>query len=377
MWIVCSEHCACIRARVHVHRALSFLSLFLCSSVDINLFAARTRSCRSYARMLSRRTTLNRLGQFIVAAAAALPTVPALAQDFPSKPIKFVVPFPPGSGTDTSARYFGKKLTELTGQPVVVENKPGANGFIAVKAVLSAPADGYTVFVGSNSTLAVNVALFKALPYDPVADFAPLTMMMRSPALLIVPGASAHKTLSELIGAARAKPDALNYGAGSAGYQLMAELFNDAAKVQTHHVPFKGAGEAVTAVVSSTVDMAFAEMTSAQELVKAGKLRALVVASDKRVPAVPSVPTAAEAGLPGFTAYTWVAAAVSVKTPKAETEKLAALLSRIEAMPETREFYERIGAEVMQGGPEEMRAFQNAEIQLWKRIATKAKVEQQ
>jgi len=315
----------------------------------------------------------------LLLAMAVLPAGAALAQatDFPSKPIKFVVPFPPGSGTDTSARYFGKKLTELTGQPVVVENKPGANGFLAVKAVLSAPADGYTVFVGSNSTLAVNVALFKSLPYDPVADLAPLTMMMRSPALLIVPGASASKTLPELVAAAKAQPEKLNYGAGSAGYQLMAELFNDAARVQTRHVPFKGASEAVTAVATGTVDLAFAEMTSAQELVKSGRLRALAVASDKRVPALPAVPTASEAGLPGFTAYTWVASMVPVKTPKPVADRLAELMTKIEQMPETREFYERIGAEVMRGGPEEMRAFQNAEIALWKRIALKAKVEQQ
>ncbi|SFN97789.1 Tripartite-type tricarboxylate transporter, receptor component TctC [Variovorax sp. PDC80] len=302
---------------------------------------------------------------------------PAAAQDFPSKPIKFVVPFPPGSGTDTSARYFARKLNELTGQPVVVENKPGANGFIAVKAVLAAPADGYTVFVGSNSTLAVNVALFKQLPYDPVADLAPLTMMMRSPALVVVPGNSEYKTLPALVAGAKARPGVLNYGAGSAGYQLMSELFNDAARVQTAHVPFKGAAEAVIAVVSGTVNFAFAEITSVQELARSGKVHALAVASDRRVPALPEVPTAAEAGLPGFTAYTWVAGMVSAKTPKAETEKLAALLTKIEKMPETREFYERIGAEVMQGGPEEMRNFQSAEIQLWKRIAVTARVEQQ
>lgn len=299
------------------------------------------------------------------------------AQDFPSKPIRFIVPFPPGSGTDTSARYFGRKLTELTGQPVVVENKPGANGFIAVKTALSAPADGYTVFVGSNSTLAVNVALFKSLPYDPVADFAPLTMMMRSPALIVVPADSPFKTLPDLIAGAKAKPGVLNYGAGSAGYQLMAELFNDAAQVQTSYVPFKGAGEAVIAVVSGTVDLTFAEITSVQELAKSGKVHALAVAADKRVPALPSVPTASEAGLPGFAAYTWVGAMVSSRTPKAETDKLAALLTKIETLPETREFYERIGAEVMHGGPEEMRSFQRAEIQLWKRIAVKANVEQQ
>jgi tripartite-type tricarboxylate transporter receptor subunit TctC len=313
----------------------------------------------------------------LLALAIALGAGQAPAQDFPSKPIRFIVPFPPGSGTDTSARYFGRKLTELTGQPVVVENKPGANGFIAVKTALSAPADGYTVFVGSNSTLAVNVALFKSLPYDPVADFAPLTMMMRSPALIVVPAGSPFKTLPDLIAGAKAKPGVLNYGAGSAGYQLMAELFNDAAQVQTSYVPFKGAGEAVIAVVSGTVDLTFAEITSVQELAKSGKVHALAVAADKRVPALPSVPTASEAGLPGFAAYTWVGAMVSSRTPKAETDKLAALLTKIETLPETREFYERIGAEVMHGGPEEMRSFQRAEIQLWKRIAVKANVEQQ
>ncbi|GHD02087.1 ABC transporter substrate-binding protein [Pseudorhodoferax aquiterrae] len=313
----------------------------------------------------------------LAAALSCLAGMPAQAQDFPHKPIKFVVPFPPGSGTDTSARYFGQKLSALTGQPVVVENKAGANGFLAVQAVLAAPADGYTVFVGSNSTLAVNVALFKSLPYDPVTDFAPLSMMMRSPALLIVPGSSPHKTLAELIAAAKAKPTALNYGAGSAGYQLMAELFNDTAKVQTTHVPFKGANEAVAAVAAGTVELAFAEMTSAQEMVKGGRIRALAVASDKRTAALPEVATATEAGLAGFTAYTWVGAMVSAKTPKAEADKLAALLTQIERMPETRAFYERIGAEVMQGGPQEMRAFQAEEIRLWKRIASQAKVELQ
>lgn len=306
---------------------------------------------------------------------ALLPVV--RAQDFPSRAIKFVVPFPPGSGTDTSARYFGKKLSELTGQSVIVENKPGANGFIAVKAVLAAPADGYTVFVGSNSTLAVNTALFKSLPYDPVADFAPLTMMMRSPAVLIAPPNAPYATLGELIATAKAQPGRLNYGAGSAGYQLMAELFNDQAQVLTHHVPFKGASEAITAVAAGTVGLAFSDITGATELIKAGKLRALAVASDRRVPALPQLPTATEAGLNGFAAYTWVAAMVPVKTPKAEADKLAAWLAQIERLPETREFYEKLGAETMRGGPEEMRAFQNAEIQLWKNIAAKAKVEQQ
>ena len=196
--------------------------------------------------------------QFLLAAAALAvgaiaPTASALAQEFPNRPIKFIVPFPPGSGTDTSARYFGRKLTELTGQPVVVENKPGANGFIAVQAVLSAPADGYTVFVGSNSTLAVNVALFRKLPYNPQTDFAPLSMMMRAPTVVVVPPQSPYKSLAELVAAAKAQPGKLNHGGGSAGYQLMNEALNDRAGIDIRNIPFKGASEALTAVAAGTV----------------------------------------------------------------------------------------------------------------------------
>ena len=313
----------------------------------------------------------------IASAGMLLPMAQAVADSFPSKPIKFIVPFPPGSGTDTSARYFGKKLTELTGQPVVVENRPGGNGFIAVQAALYAPADGYTVFVGSNSTLAVNVALFKKLPYDPQTDFAPLSMMMRAPAVLVVPPDSSFKSISDLVNAAKAQPGKLNYAAGSAGYQLMAELFNDMAGVKTTHVPYKGASEALTGVASGMVDLTFSDITAAQTLVKGGKVRALALASDRRAPALPDVPTTAEARLPAYKAYVWVGAMVSAKTPKAEAEKLSNLLAQIERLPETREFYERQGAETMNGGAEEMRRFQAEEIELWKQIVTKAKVEQQ
>ncbi|MGW8421596.1 MULTISPECIES: Bug family tripartite tricarboxylate transporter substrate binding protein [Comamonas] len=298
----------------------------------------------------------------------------APAQGFPAKPIKLIVPFGPGSGTDTSARYFGRKLQELTGQPVVVENKAGANGFIAVKQVLSAPADGYTVFIGSNSTLAVNAALFRHLPYDPLTDFAPLTMMMRSPAMLAVAPQATYSDLKGLINHARANPGKVNFGAGSAGYQLMGELLNDAARIETVHVPFKGAGETTTAVASGTVDYTFAEVTAVQELARGGRVKILAVASDKRVSTSPEIPTATEAGLPGFEAYTWVGAMVSARTPAAETARLAELFTAISKMDETRAFYERLGAIPMTGGPAQMHEFQKNEIALWKRIVVKAKV---
>lgn len=309
--------------------------------------------------------------------ACAGPMLPqqAVAQEFPSRAIKFVVPFPPGSGTDTSARCFGTKLSDLTGQAMVVGNRPGGNGFIGVRAVLSAPPDGYTVFIGSNSTLAVNVAVFKKLPYDPRTDFAPLTMMMRAPAILAVPADSPYTSVAELVNAAKAQPGSSNYAAGSAGYQLMAELFNDTAGVKTDHISYKGANEALAGVASGTVDLTFADVTAALVLLRAGKVRALATASNRRASALPDVPTASETGLPGYQAYVWVGATVPAKTPKAETEKLVALLTRIARMPETREFYERQGAEAMRGGPNEMREFQAEEIRSWKNIAAKAKVE--
>jgi tripartite-type tricarboxylate transporter receptor subunit TctC len=169
----------------------------------------------------------------------------------------------------------------------------------------------------------------------------------------------------------------MNHGGGSAGYQLMNEALNERAGIDIRNVPFKGASEALTGVVSNTVDLAFADITASTELIKSGKLRALAVASDRRAAVLPSLPHMGEAGLPGFGAYVWVGAMVAVKTPKAEADKLATLLAQIERMPETREFYEKLGAETMQGGAEEMRRFQAQEIEQWRRLAIKAKVQQE
>lgn len=326
----------------------------------------------SYPQHLRRRA-------LVLAGAASLVlwAFAAHAADFPSRPVRFVVPFPPGSATDTAARYFGAKFTSITGQPAIIENKAGGNGFIAVQNVLSSPADGYTVFIGSNSTLAVNVAVFRQLPYDPQTNLAPLSIMTRAPIVLSVPASSPYKTAAELIKAAKAAPGKLNYGSGSAGYQLAAELFNVSAGVSIQNVPYKGASEALASVAGGTVDMTAADITATQALAKGGKIRALAVASNKRSPVLPDVPSAVEAGVPDFQASIWVAAMVSAKTPKPETDKLAAVFTQIERMPETREFLEKQGAEVMSGGPEELRSFQAKEIELWKQIVKKAHVELQ
>lgn len=299
------------------------------------------------------------------------------ASDYPNRPVRFIVPFPPGSGTDTSARGYGRKLTELTGQPVVVENRPGGNGFIGIQAVKSAPADGHTVFIGTNSTLATNVALFRKLPYDPVADFEPVSGLLRAPALLIVPPGSPYRTLAEYVAAARSEPGRIAYGAGSAGYRLMGELFSERAGVQLNPVAFKGAGDAVQAVAGGQIDSAIVETTSAATLVRSGKLRALGIAATERSPVLPDVPTVSEAGVQGYVIHAWAAAVVLAGTPKPIVERLGELLQRIATMPETRESFAAMNGEVLTLGPSELRRFQLEEIERWKRIATTAKVELQ
>lgn len=314
-------------------------------------------------------------------ASAAAPFAQAQPQQaaatYPSKPIHFVVPFPPGSGTDVGARFFARKLGELAGQPVIVENRAGANGFIAVKAVTSAPADGYTLLMGSNSTLATNVALFKQLPYDPVKDLAPVSTLMRSPIVLIVPANSPYKTLKDLIDAARAKPGQRTYASGSAAYQLMGELFADKAGIQLLNVPYKGAPDAVNATLSGQTDLGFSDITATMELLRGGKIRALAIAADQRLAGLPDVPTAQEQGIGGFSADTWTGVAVAANTPKPVVDKLSDMFVKILAMPETREFYARQNVITMKGGQDELRDFQREQIAVWKRIAAAAKIELQ
>lgn len=300
----------------------------------------------------------------------------AYAQDtFPNRPFTFVVPFSPGSGTDNSARVIAENFAKLAGQPVVVENRPGANGFIAVQQVLKAPADGHTIFVGSNSTLAVNAALFKDLPYDPVADFTPIAGVVRGPVVLIVPGNSPYKTLDELVQAARANPGKMNFAGGSAGYQLMGELFNEIAQIDTTHVPYKGAPEAVLAVASGQVDFAVVDVSASLELIRAGRVNALIAAADKRLDNLPDVPTSAEAGVPDYTPYTWVAAMVSSKTPQPVADKLSSLFEQVLNNSRSHEFFANLNLLPMATDPKALGAFQKEEVALWKRIVQKAGVE--
>ena len=323
-------------------------------------------------------------GRGVVAAFACLLSVAAFslsftaqAQDYPSRGIRFVVPFPPGPAGDLTARYYAKRLQELSGQPVVVDNKPGGNGFIGVQAALAAPADGYTLFIGSNSPMAANAALFKKLPYDPVGDFAPVHGMMRSPMVILTSAQKPYQTLADLVRAGRPGTSKLNYSAGTAAYQLMAELFMQQAGISAVHVPYKGGMEAVKGVLAGETDFTVIDLTAPLPLIKAGRLRPLAIATEKRASAVPEAPTTAEAGLDKYNVSVWVAAFARSETPRPVLEKLSQLFARIVNSPETREYYAAQNAEPMTLGAEELRRFQVQEVELWKRVAAAAKMEPQ
>lgn len=301
----------------------------------------------------------------------------AQAADFPSRPIRFVVPFPPGPAGDLTARYYAKRLQDLAGQPVVVDNRPGGNGFIGAQAALAAPADGYTLFIGSNSPMAANAALFKKLPYDPVKDFTPVHGLMRSPMVVLVSSESPHATLGQLIEAARRDSGKLNYAAGTAAYQLMVEFFAHQAGIKVFHVPYKGGMEAVKAVLGNETAFTIIDLTAPLPLIRAGRLRPLAVATDRRISALPDVPTAIEAGVKDYTVYVWVAAFAPAGTPAPVLSRLSRLFAQIVASPETRDYYTALNAEPMLAGPEELRSYQLREVDLWKRVAASAGIEPQ
>ncbi|CAG9168833.1 tripartite tricarboxylate transporter substrate binding protein [Cupriavidus respiraculi] len=316
----------------------------------------------------------------LMAMAAALPAAfaapRAFAQGdtagFPARPVKFIVPFPPGSGTDTSARIFAKKIGDITGQPVTVENKPGGNGFIGVQTALNAPADGYTVFIGSNSTLSTNAATFRKLPYDPLTDFAPISLLTRGPCLIIVPPNSPYRSVDDLVADAKKRPGALNYASGSMSYTLYSEWLNDMTGMRTTGINYKGAGDAINVTLSGTVDFAVVDASGAIELVRSGKLRALAFTAPQRTPLLPDVPNATEAGIPQFLAYNWVAAAVSARTPPEVVKRWSALFHQAAETQELKDYYKRQSTTVIMSSPAEMRQYQQEEIQRWKQLASRA-----
>jgi tripartite-type tricarboxylate transporter receptor subunit TctC len=318
------------------------------------------------ARMSFHRASL----AILFAAVTALVAGPARAQAYPSKPIHIVVTFPLGGAPDILSRLIGAKMQESWGQPVIVDNKPGAGGNIGAESVARSPADGYTVVMGTVGTHAINPSLYSKMPYDPIKDFAPVIMVASTPNLLVVNPSVPARNVQELIALAKAKPGELSYGSPGIGTSIhvSGELFNTMAGVKTVHVPYKGRQFAIPDLLSGQIQFMFDNMPSALPVAKEGKLRALAVTSAKRHPAAPDIPTMAESGLPGFDATSWFAVYAPAGTPPDVVAKLNTEIDRILALPDVKEKLAGIGLDVVGGPPDQLAAFTRAELAKWSKV---------
>jgi tripartite-type tricarboxylate transporter receptor subunit TctC len=310
-------------------------------------------------------------GRLILAAALASGVI-AAAQDFPTKPITFVVPFAAGSATDQVARAMGQSVSADTKQAVVVDNKPGASGFLAAQQVAKANPDGYTVFITTNTTQSANEHLFKSLPYDPVKDFAPVTLLGKGGQIMIVNPKVEAKTVAEFVALAKKNPGKLTFGSGSSSSRIAGELLQQMAGIQLLHVPYKSNPLAITDLLGGQIDMMITDTATGIPQVKAGKVRALGVTATKRTALAPDVPTIEEAGVKGYEMGYWFAAYVPAKTPPAVVKRLHELLVAATKSAAAKSFYESSGVDAATSTPEELAAFQHAESQKWGRIVKAA-----
>jgi tripartite-type tricarboxylate transporter receptor subunit TctC len=307
----------------------------------------------------------------LAAALATLtPQAGAAADAYPAKPIRFVVAFPPGGGTDIIARSIAQKLSDRLAQQVVVDNRPGAGGNIGTDIVAKAAPDGYTMLMGSAGPLAINASLFASMPFDPVRDLAPVTLAASTPNVLVVHPSLEAATVKELIALARAHPGGINFASSGHGTpaHLAGELFNSMAGVKLVHVPYKGAAPALADLLGGQVQLMFSTMPPALPHVKDGKLRALAVTSAKRSPAVPDLPTVDEIALPGFEANTWHGVVVPARTPAAIVARLNREIVAILHLPDVVERFSSQGAEALGSTPEEFAAYIRSETLKWAKV---------
>jgi len=302
-------------------------------------------------------------------AAAAQP-----ASDYPSRPLRMVVPFAPGGSADTTARIIAQKMTENWGRQVVVDNRTGANGVIGMEIAARSAPDGYTLVLGYIANLGTALALNPRLPYDPIKDFAPISHIVSAPSIAVVhPGVPA-KTLQELLALARAKPGAIPYGTAAVGAMghLTGELLNRLANVQMQHVPYKGGGQAVIDVLAGQIPMVIIGMSAVTPHVKTGRLRPIATTGAKRSFAFPDVPTVAEQGFPGFSAEAWYGLLGPAGMPRPIVDKLNAEVVRITKLPDARERFAHVGFEVYGSSPDEFLQLIREEIPRWNKVVKEA-----
>ena len=299
-----------------------------------------------------------------------MPACPAQAQTYPAKPIRLMVPFPPGGPADVTSRVVGARLAEGLGQQVVIENQSGGGGTIAAEAVARAPADGYTLVIGSLSTLVTNPLLNPNIRYDPVKSFSPVSMIAVAPSMLLVNAQIPANSLRELIELAKAKPGTLNFGSNGTGAlpHLAGELFKSMTGVDIVHVPYKGAAAATNDLMAGQIQLVFIVPSGLQQHVRSGKLRALAAASTKRIAAFPEVPTSAEAGLPGFETYTWFGLAAPQGIPAAIVARLNAEVARALVLKEVQEILLKQGLEAGASTPEQFAGYIKSETEKWANV---------
>lgn len=294
----------------------------------------------------------------------------AMAQAWPASPIKLVVTFPPGGSSDAAARIVAPKLSERLGQPVVVDNKPGAGGGVGLGMVAKAPADGYTIVLASAGGLTANPSLYKTLSYDPQRDFVPVTGFGASPFVLVAGTELPAKTVKDVIALAKKDPGKLTYASGGNGtaMHLSGELLKSMAGVEMTHVPYKGSGPAVLAAMGNETSLAIADITTIKPQLQSGRLKVIGVMDKKRSALAPDMPTLAESGLPGFESSGWFAILAPAGTPPAIVKRLNTELTAVLRSSEVRERFSAAGLEPMPSTPEELTAFMKSETVKWAKV---------
>jgi tripartite-type tricarboxylate transporter receptor subunit TctC len=323
---------------------------------------------------------MNRSTIMIAAAIATATLASAVAEaaepSYPTKPVRMVIPFPAGGTTDILGRVAAQKLSEALGQQVVPDNRPGASGNIGTEQVAKAAPDGYMLLTAPGSTLTIHPSLYPKLGFDPLKDFAPVTILAGVPNLLVVHPSLPARNVKELIALAKSKPDGLNYASTGAGQSthLSMELFKSMADVKIVHVPYKGSAPAVTDLLGGHVPMMFDNMPSALPHVKAGKLRALGVSTIKRSTTAPEVPTVAESGLPGFDVTVWFAVLAPAATPREIVDRLHRILVKALQAGDVRERLASQGAEPVGNTPEQFTAQMKADLAKWAKVVKAANI---
>lgn len=296
----------------------------------------------------------------------------ALAQGYPARPLKLIVPFAPGGSTDVVARVISVRLSAELGQPVITENRGGASGMVGAEAASKAAPDGYTLFLGASSVLAINSITFAKLPYDPVKSFAPVSMLSQQPLLVAVHSGVAARSLAELVALAKSRPAPMTIGSTGSSVMLPAQAFSSAAGITLQEIPYKGVGPAMTALISGEIDILFGTIVTLYPHVRGGKVRGLAITSEKRSSYSPEMATVAELGYPGYSATVWNALVVPAGVPNEIIERLNRETVKLLSLAEVKEQFSNQGIEAVSSTPAQLSEFIRNEITRWQKVARDA-----